>query len=341
VNSCAASCQRLARNPDISAGRETGRGGDLPKRFLLRRYSRSIGLPLVIKDVQKRALLIINQKSRDGKSYLKRTKDALRDHGIETINPSCDSKEDLHSIILEFGPAVDMIIIAGGDGTLNAAAGAVRRVRRSMGIIPTGTANDLARTLHIPADVDKAIEIIADGNTRAIDLGSVNDKFFFNVASIGLSVELARSLTPDLKRRFGRLGYAFAALRVLARARPFRVQIECNDRNITTFSLQVAVGNGRYYGGGNLVSDEAAIDDSLLDLYSLEFAKAWRLLLMFWSFRQGKHIQQKDVRVLQGAEFVMRTKRPRRINADGEIVTQTPASFKVLPRAIEVFAPRR
>lgn len=102
----------------------------------------------------------------------------------------------------------------------------------------------------------------------------------------------------------------------------------------------MAVGNGRYYGGGNLVSDEAAIDDSLLDVYSLEFAKAWRLLLMFWSFRRGRHIQQKDVRGLQGAEFEMLTRRPRPINADGEIVTQTPASFKVLPRAIEVFAPR-
>jgi YegS/Rv2252/BmrU family lipid kinase len=210
-----------------------------------------------------------------------------------------------------------------------------------MGIIPTGTANDLARTLHIPADVDKAIQIIADGNTRAIDLGSVNDKLFFNVASVGLSVELARELTPDLKRNFGKFGYALAALQVLARARPFRIQIDSTDRKISTFSLQVAVGNGRYYGGGNLVSGEAAIDDSLLDLYSLEFVHAWRLLLMFWSFRRGEHIQQKHVRGLQGAEFEVRTKRPRPVNADGEIVTQTPASFKVLPRAIEVFAPRR
>src|SRR3569833_75836 len=135
---------------------------------------------MVIKSVQRQALLIINQKSRDGKSCLKRTKDGLGDRSIETINPSCNSKEDLHSIILELGPTVDMIIIAGGDGTLNAAAGAVCKVRRSMGIIPTGTANDLARTLHIPTDVDKAIEIIADGNTRAIDLGSVNAKFYFN-----------------------------------------------------------------------------------------------------------------------------------------------------------------
>lgn len=176
---------------------------------------------MIIKDVQRRALLIINRKSRDGKSCLKRTKDALGHHGIETINPSCNSKEDLHSIILEFGPAVDMIIIAGGDGTLNAAAGGVRKVRRSMGIIPTGTANDLARTLHIPADIDKAIQIIADGNTRAIDLGSVNDKFFFNVASIGLSVELARELTPDLKRKFGRIGYALAAVEYLLVHAPF------------------------------------------------------------------------------------------------------------------------
>ena len=116
--------------------------------------------------------------------------------------------------------------------------------------------------------------------------------------------------------------------------------IDFTDRKISTFSLQVALGNGRCYGGGNLVSGEAAIDDSLLDLYSLEFVHAWPLLLMFWSFRRSEHIQQKDVRGLQGAEFQVRTKRPRPVNADGEIVTRTPASFKVLPRAIEVFAPR-
>ncbi len=181
--------------------------------------------------------------------------------------------------------------------------------------------------------------MIAEGHARTIDVGSVNDQLFFNVASIGLSAEVAQELTPDLKRRFGKLGYAVAAIRVLARARPFRARIIGGGREIDSLTLQVAVGNGRYYGGGNVVTEKAAIDDGALDLYSLELLHAWRLVLMLVSFRRGAHTAKREVRDLRGPEFEIRTRRPRSVDADGELITQTPAKFRVLSRAIEVFVP--
>ena len=213
------------------------------------------------------------------------------------------------------------------------------QVGRPLGILPTGTANDLARTLGIPADIEAAARIIAQGHTRRIDLGFVNDHPFFNVASIGLSAELAQTLTGEVKRRFGKLGYAVAAIRVLARARPFRAEIVSKTGSARVLTLQIAVGNGRFYGGGNVVERDAAIDDRQLDLYSLELRRAWKLALMARSFRSGEHGAWDEVRAIRAQAFEIRTRRPRSVNADGEIVTRTPARFTIRPGAVTVFAP--
>ncbi|MBV9393684.1 MAG: lipid kinase, partial [Methylobacteriaceae bacterium] len=208
-----------------------------------------------------------------------------------------------------------------------------------LGIIPAGTANDLARTLGIPDDPVVALDIIARGEERRIDIGRVNDQLFFNVASIGLSVALARAMSRETKRRLGRLSYWLAAMRVLTRARPFSAVIASEGEVARVRTFQVAVGNGRYYGGGNAVEKSAEIDDGDLDLYSLEMDKVWKLAWIAPSFRAGEHGAFREVRSVRGRNFEIHTSRPRRVNADGEILTTTPAKFSVAPKAIRVFAP--
>jgi YegS/Rv2252/BmrU family lipid kinase len=289
----------------------------------------------------RRALLIINAESRSGNLSLQTAMEQLQAHGIETVHHDCSSGKQLSPLIAEHGKHMDLVIIGGGDGTLNAAARGITKVNRPLGILPTGTANDLARTLGIVSDVAEAVRIIAEGHTRRIDLGQVNDHLFFNVASLGLSAELAQTLTRDVKRKFGKIGYVIAALRVLARARPFRAEIVSPKETVRVTVLQIAIGNGRYYGGGNAVEETAKIDDQRLDLYSLEFTRAWKLAIMARSFRYGEHGAWDEVRVIRATEFEIFTRRPRPINADGEIVTWTPARFSVVPLAIEVFAPKK
>jgi len=286
-----------------------------------------------------RALLIINEKSRSGGATLTQASDGLRQLGIEPLPKPCGNREQLSAVIAKEGSEADIVVVGGGDGTLNAAAAGLAKVKRPLGILPLGTANDLARTLGLPTDIEAALQVIARRKTRAIDVGLVNDLMFFNVASLGLSAELVQELTSDIKRRFGRLGYALAAIRVLGRGRPFHAEISANGRNIRSFTLQVAVGNGRYYGGGNIVEKTAAIDDETLRLYSLEFLRAWRIILMLRSFRSGEHGALNEVLMLRGNKFEVRTRRPRPVNADGEIITHTPAVFGVLPKAIEVIVP--
>ena len=150
-----------------------------------------------------------------------------------------------------------------------------------------GTANDLARTLGIPDDLEAAADVILAGHRRRIDLGTVNGHPFFNVASIGLSAELARELSPELKRRWGRAGYALAAIRALARARRFAAWIGEDGETCRPARCRSRVGNGVFYGGGTVVAEDAAIDDGHLDLYSLEMRTVWKLALMLPSFRSG------------------------------------------------------
>jgi diacylglycerol kinase (ATP) len=231
----------------------------------------------------------------------------------------------------------DSVIIGGGDGTLSAALPGLLETGLPLGIIPLGTANDLARALALPSDLNDAIQIIANGHRRRIDIGEVNGKRFFNVASIGFGVDLTRALTRDAKRRWGPFGYIAAGLRVLHSVRPFHVKITIGDIERRSKTLHLAVGNGRY-GGGMTLSEGAAIDDDRLDVYSLEAAGVIAALKLLPSLRTGNQGRWSEVETLAGQEVLIETTRPRSVNADGEIVTRTPAHFRVIPKAVEIFA---
>lgn len=287
----------------------------------------------------RRALVLINPKARRGAEAKEAVAERLTAAGLAVRLEPFENLPEIARDIVRLRQEADLIVVCGGDGSVSSSAVAVMESGLPLGIIPLGTANDLARTLSLPMDIDGAAEVIAAGRTRAIDVGTVNGHAFFNVASIGLSADLARGLDPQTKKRLGRVGYAVAAARVLAGARRFRARIVEKGVRIQAHSYQIAVGNGRHYGGGNVVEATAAIDDGRLDLYSLEMVRLWKLALMLRSFRSGTLGAWDEVRTARCIEFDIETDKPMPVNADGEIVTSTPAHFRVHPKAITVFAP--
>lgn len=287
----------------------------------------------------RRVLLIVNTKARRGQQAEDAAAAALTAAGLEVEHRHCERSAELSALIRESAVGVDAVVLGGGDGTLNCAASALLDTKLPLGIIPLGTGNDLARTLNIPADPAKAAQVIAAGKIHRIDLGMANDRPFFNVASVGMGVDLTRALTRDAKSRWGPLGYAVAGVRVLSRMRPFRAQIIQDGRVHQTRTVHLAVANGRHYGGGMTVSETAAIDDHRLSVYSLEVRSIWKLLLMLPAMRAGTHGRWEEVKTLAGKEIVVRTRHPRSINTDGEITTRTPVTFRVLPDAIGIFVP--
>lgn len=234
---------------------------------------------------------------------------------------------------------VSCVLLGGGDGTMHAAAAALRDTALPLGILPLGTANDLARSLEIPLEPERAAALILAARTRTIDLGTVNGIPFFNVASLGLSVAITKRLTRLMKRRFGRLAYPLAAALTLIRARRFSASLRIDGVETLTTTLQIAVGNGRFYGGGNVIDPDAEIDDGTLHVYSLEPRAPWRLLFMARAFRTGEHRQLREVRSIDCHTLRVTTKRPHGITADGEMVAKTPAEFALLRNAVRVYVP--
>ncbi|MET0257611.1 MAG: lipid kinase [Methylobacterium sp.] len=287
----------------------------------------------------RRALMLINPKARNGSVPLDAIRDALRAGGIAPFEP--EAQADCSAVITRHARDADLIILGGGDGTLNAAAPALVETGLPLGILPLGTANDLARSLGLPLDPLAAAGAIVTEAPQPVDLGCVNGHYYFNVASIGFSADLAAELTAEAKKKWGTVGYAIAAFRLLRRARPFSITIEHDGKVEKVTTIQASVGNGRHYGGGMTVSEDATVDDGKLDFYSLEVDHWWRLIALLPALRRGTHGEAADVRAFSTTEIVLKTRRPRPVNTDGELATHTPAHFKVLPKAVRIFAPER
>lgn len=251
------------------------------------------------------------------------------------------SPKRIPDLIREGVGRFDLVIIGGGDGTLSAAADALLETQLPLGIWPMGNANDLARTLGIPPVLVDAAGVIAEGRTRQIDLGRVNGRHFFNVASIGLSVDIADRLTGEEKRRWGALAYVRHAWETAHTAKRFHARVTCDQLTEELELIQVAVGNGRHYGGGMTIVDDAAINDGRLDLYALPPHPRWRLIALVPALRWGTHRPIADVHSRHGARITIETKRQMPVNVDGEVVTETPADFTIVRDAITVFAPDR
>ncbi|SEI20713.1 lipid kinase, YegS/Rv2252/BmrU family [Rhizobium tibeticum] len=287
----------------------------------------------------KTALLLVNPNSRRGKESLTQVRELLTRAGIRYMElPSGRNQTPSEAIKGRVGH-VDLVIVGGGDGSLNTAAQGLLDTGLPLGVLPLGTANDFARTIGLPTDLPAAIDVIAKGNTTPIDLGQANGHPFFNVASIGFSADLAMSLTEKAKNRWGKLGYGIVAARLLANSRLFTAILEHDGRVEELHTIQVAVGNGRFYGGGMTVQAAATATDGMLDFYSLEVDHWWRLLALLPSLRKGTHGEWDDVRTFSTKDLTIRTRRPRAVNLDGELKTRTPVKFTIREKAISVFVP--
>ena len=289
--------------------------------------------------VGRRALLIINRKSRNGTSDLNTVTERLKRSGTDVLPWVLDRPEQIPEMIRRHAADVDLAIVGGGDGSLNAAAPALIETRLPLGVLPMGTANDLARTLQIPLDVEQAADVIAAGLLHKIDLGRVNDRYFFNAAHIGLGVHAREHLSPDLKRRWGVFGYARSLWKALSSFRPFHADIVCDGRRKRVRSIQISVGNGRHYGGGMTIAEEASIDDRLFFLYSIEPRSVWELVKCIPAFRAGRFEEYHPVDIEQGRSIRITTSRTLTIIADGEVVSRTPAMFEMIAGAINVHVP--
>ena len=296
---------------------------------------------IVPAQVAQRCLLVFNPHSRNGDRCVGELVTAICDAGVSLIGEAPIEANALPAFLRRRGstlhPATDRILVGGGDGTINRLLPDLLEASLPLGILPLGTANDLARNLGLPEEPQAALTTALCGSVVRIDLGSVNGKLFANVASIGLGPKVTETLSAELKQHLGVLGYPRALLKAYRECRPFHCRISVDggpERRLR--ALHVAIGNGRFYGGGAMVSDEALIDDQRLDLFSLAPMPLWRLLLLAPWVGRGHHQAVDDVYTLHGRTISIATRRSQKISADGELLARTPARIEVLPNALAV-----
>ena len=285
-----------------------------------------------------RALTIINSNSRRGAEAGGAALAALRAEGVKLVIAEPEDRRSIDQAIREQAGHVDLVVLGGGDGTMNAAAAALLDTQLPFAVLPLGTANDLARVLGIPTDPVAAARLVLRGRRNRIDLGRANDRLFFNIATIGLSARLARAMDKQTKRRFGALAYPITAVRI-GLGRPFHVLVRSAQGVMELDAIQIAVGNGRYHGGGIVVHEAAAIDDQLLHLYVLRPQSVGALLARLPWLLRGRHAVTSGVETLTGTEFAVETSERLPVNTDGELTTHTPVRFSVIPEAVEVCVP--
>ncbi|MRJ75324.1 YegS/Rv2252/BmrU family lipid kinase [Aeromicrobium sp. SMF47] len=272
--------------------------------------------------------------------------DALRDDfDVDLVRTS--SPDDL-SAALSAHPDVDVLVVLGGDGSLHAVVTALHRAERldsvTVGLIPLGTGNDFAATLGLPDEPDKAALAVVTGHTRQIDL-ILDDEgdVVVNAAHIGIGAEAAAAARP-WKKALGPVGYAIGAaltgLKGLTTPGA-RLTISVDGKPLSRKNpvIQVAVGNGRFVGGGAPLLPQADPSDGELDVSVSYTESPLRRIAYAFSVRRGEHHRRDDVIYLRGTEVEVRGD-ALRCTSDGELTApSTHYRWTLLPSAMTVFVP--
>jgi YegS/Rv2252/BmrU family lipid kinase len=233
----------------------------------------------------------------------------------------------------------DVPVVMSGDGLIGAVGGALAQTGAAMGIIPGGRGNDLARVLGIPKDPAGSVAVLADGNEREIDVGEANGRRFLSIASCGFDSECNRRANETRLIR-GNLVYAYAALRTLASWKPATFTVVLDDREPIEFrGYSVAVANSRAFGGGMFIAPHAELDDGLLDVITISDVSKLRYIRGLPKVFKGTHLENEEVAERRGATVEISADRDFEIYADGEHLTDLPATIRTIKRALRVIAP--
>lgn len=251
-----------------------------------------------------------------------------------------ESNEELEAAVKRLGNDLERIVVGGGDGTLSRCVSVIRKADVPMGVLPLGTANDFARTLDIPENLEQAIDIILDQYSRKVDLGKANDHFFLNAAGIGVGPEMTKAMDAERKKKLGVFAYLVSLFEVLGRNWRRAAILRLPGKRKGLRFMQITIANGRHYGGGMTITEDADPSDGLFNIICLKPQSVLNLIGKFFTLRWGvnkEKLPYPGMHVFQAKDVEVITRKKTEVTLDGELLTETPLVCSVIPDAIEVY----
>lgn len=192
---------------------------------------------------------------------------------------------------------VDLIIISGGDGTINECINGLSRkkIHIPIGILPLGTANDFAHTLKIPQNIMGALDIIQEGQLRYVDIGKVNDRYFANVCNMGLFSGVSHIIDLDLKKKFGKFAYYVKGIEELQNYQAMKLKIKLDNEVLEGSYVLVLIFNGKGAGGFMKLAKHATVDDGEFDIIGIKDVGLHEIPILFLKVLQGEHFDDSNV----------------------------------------------
>jgi diacylglycerol kinase (ATP) len=238
----------------------------------------------------------------------------------------------------------DLLVVVGGDGTVNEVVNGVAGLSAEVAVIPAGTGQDFGRTYGIPAKLDDAVRVALDGATRRIDLGRATyaggERYFANVGTVGMSGAVAKRANSMSKALGGRATFYYALTREFLAWRNTEVTVTFDDGERRGPMHDVIVANGRWHGGGMKLAPDASPDDGLFDVVVIGDVSKLDFATTSPKLYKGGHIGHPRVEVLRTTAVSVEAARPLPVELEGEPVGTSPARFEIVPRALRLRVPR-
>ena len=291
----------------------------------------------------RRVLLIANPAARRGARNLDEALAAFAARGVH-----CDAHVTRHAghaaeLAARLAPEYEATFVLGGDGTAMDVVGTLAGTGCTVGILPGGTGNLIARSLGIPRAPAKAIPMLLDGVEARIDLGALGTgRRFAFTAGIGIDARMIELTPARAKRQLGVLAYALSAWQAMVRHRPFRLRAEVDGQTIEREATAVMVANF-----GVVLDDLFAFgpnikyDDGLLDLCVFSPKNVAETARIMWRLSRKDFRSDENVIYRAGRQFRIETDPPQAVQADGELIGTGPFEAHVEPLAAALLIPRR
>lgn len=285
------------------------------------------------------AAMIINAKSRRGQDLFEQACKLMKGLPFPVDAHAVTDPEELVPTLkkaLEAKP--ELVILGGGDGTVSGLVDYLTGTGAALAVLPLGTANSFARTLGIPLDIAGAVDVIAKGELRRIDLGMIDNDYFANCAAMGISPQIAENVPPKLKRWFARAGYLAWAAYEFSRFHPFTLIVGEGAEAKRLRVVEVRIANGPYHGGTEMV-DEASVDSGEIVVQAVQGHARRRLLANWFNSVLRRDARHEDTISFSGKSLRIATEPPLPVSIDGEVLAHTPVTARIAPGIIDVMVP--